>query len=278
MTAETTRPGEYILDNAADGERDRLRALETAYDPRTRERLIQLGLGPGCRVLLLGAGGGGIIPWLAEQVGPAGRIVATDIDPRFLRPLAEEYDTLDVLAHNIVTDDLPDEPFDIIQSRLLLAHLPAREQVLAKLVAALAPGGRLLIEEWDWGSYGPAFPSPEAQRTIDAFTQFGVSYGFEPYLGRRLPTIFRRLGLEQVDAIGHVLTYRGENSPIEPIYRQTFKRLIPAVLNAGLLTTEDVEGFFERFDDPEYDFTTQTMMSVWGYKAPASAHPEAGLG
>jgi hypothetical protein len=33
--------------------------------------------------------------------------------------------------------------------RLLLIHLPEREEVLARLVSVLAPGGRILVEEYD---------------------------------------------------------------------------------------------------------------------------------
>ena len=51
-----------------------------------------------------------------------GRVVATDLDTRFLDALHES--NLDVLRHDVRTDDLPEETFDLIHARLLLEHLP----------------------------------------------------------------------------------------------------------------------------------------------------------
>ena len=42
--------------------------------------------------------------WLAEQVGPAGHVVATDIDTRYLQRL--ELPNLEALEHNILEDPL----------------------------------------------------------------------------------------------------------------------------------------------------------------------------
>ncbi len=40
-------------------------------------------------------------------------------------------------------------------TRAVLEHLPAREQVLTQLVAALRPGGWLLVEDTDFVSFVP---------------------------------------------------------------------------------------------------------------------------
>ena len=42
-----------------------------------------------------------------------------------------------------------DNAFDFVHTRLVLLHIPAREAVLRRLVAALRPGGVLLLEEDD---------------------------------------------------------------------------------------------------------------------------------
>ena len=42
---------------------------------------------PGWRCLEIGAGRGSMATWLAERVGPAGQVVATDIDTRYLERL-----------------------------------------------------------------------------------------------------------------------------------------------------------------------------------------------
>ena len=252
----------YVLDNAAAGELDRLRALEAAYDPTSMEHLARLGVGAGARVLFAGAGAGGLVSWAAEQVGPAGQVVAVDLDPRLLEPLASA--TVEVHTADVTAGALPGGGYDAVHARLLLGHLRDPAAVLATLARALRPGGALLVEEYDWASYGPAFPSEASEKTIAAFTRVLAEGGFDPGLGRRLPTLLRRLGLAPVDAVGRVLTLRGAGSPTASVHRQTFATLVPRVLAAGLLTQDDLAAFAARMADPEFDALTPTMVSAWG--------------
>jgi SAM-dependent methyltransferase len=76
-----------------------------------------------------------------------GRVVATDIDTRFLRAL--NYPALEVREHNVVTDALEAETFDLVHGRTLLMHLPEREQVLNKMAQAIRPGGWIVVEDLD---------------------------------------------------------------------------------------------------------------------------------
>jgi SAM-dependent methyltransferase len=258
--------GSYVLSNADEGERRRLQAIEAAYDTRTCARLADLGAVPGGRVLLLGAGGGSVARWAAEAVGPAGEVVATDLDTRFLDPLPRVHPQIRVLRVDAVGDELPGG-FDVVHARLLLGHLPERERVLAKMAEALVPGGGMLVEDFDWGSYGPCLPNPEAVEAIAAVTKFLTAAGFDNTFGRRLPGLLRGLGLTGVDAEGIVLSLRGESFPLEPMFRQTFDRILPRMIGAGLMTEEGARALHDRFDDPEYDMLTQTLMSVWGRRA-----------
>lgn len=259
------RTGSYVLSNADEGERRRLQAIEAAYDTRTRARLAEIGAVPGARVLLLGAGGGSVARWAAEAVGPEGEVVATDLDTRFLDPLPQDFPQVRVRRLDVVRDELSDG-FDVVHARLLLGHLPEREQVLAKMAASLVPGGGMLVEDFDWGSYGPCLPNPEAVEAITAVTRFLTAAGFDSGFGRRLPGLLRGLGLTRVDAEGLVLSLRGETFPLEPMFRQTFDRILPRMTEAGLMTAEGAKALHERFDDPAYDMLTQTLMSVWGHR------------
>lgn len=252
-----------MLANADDGERQRLAAIEAAYDPGSKKYLSRLGLRVGSRVLVAGAGGGSIVRWAAETVGVTGEVVAIDIDTRFVEPIAQLHPNVRVVRADITAEQLPGG-FDIVHARLLLGHLPQREQVLGALAAALLPGGALLVEDFDWGSYGPAEPNPAAEKAIEAVTTFVRSAGFDTAFGRRLPGVMRAAGLEDVDAEGLVLTLRGATFPLEPMFRQTFNRLLPRLVESGLMTAEDAAALHRRFDDPGHDMCTQTLMSVWG--------------
>src|SRR5512139_3160536 len=80
---------QYILGQTADvSERVRLSLLEQRLDAQSRRYVTALGTQKGWRCLEVGAGHGSIVRWLAAQVGPEGRVVATDINPRFLTEIA----------------------------------------------------------------------------------------------------------------------------------------------------------------------------------------------
>ena len=142
---------------AAEGER--LDLLEQIYDPVSRRRrgLVQ----PGWRCLEVGGGRGSMAAWLAEKVGPAGQVVATDIDLGYLRQL--DLPNLEVVEHNILEDPL--EPlgpgsFDLVCSRLMLFHLVDRQELAIRQMArCLRPGGWLVDEDADWGMAAPVDPS-----------------------------------------------------------------------------------------------------------------------
>ena len=56
----------------------------------------------------LGAGAGSIAAWLADHVGEAGKVIATDVEPLLLNCSQHE-----VVRHNLETDDLPKQTFDL---------------------------------------------------------------------------------------------------------------------------------------------------------------------
>src|SRR5919202_480632 len=115
----------YLLDNRGEEAGDRFDALAALYDPMTIAHFDRLGVGEGWRCLEVGAGGGSIVRHLADRVGSRGRVLATDIEPRFLEPLAA-LGNVDVARHDVVVDPMPEAEFDLIHARLVLIHVPER--------------------------------------------------------------------------------------------------------------------------------------------------------
>ena len=139
----------YLFDQAWRQEHDRLRALEALFDDASTYHLDRLGVSPGWRCLEVGAGACGVARWLAGRVGPTGQVLATDLDPRFLD--SHGRDNLKVTRHDILADPLPDACFDLAHARAVLEHTPNRHQALARMVAAVRPGGWVLVEDVDFG-------------------------------------------------------------------------------------------------------------------------------
>jgi SAM-dependent methyltransferase len=130
---------DYIFDTGSELGHHHLDHLGKLLDTPTTWRLERLGLTPDLRCLELGAGSGSIANWLAARTR---EVVAVDIDTTQLYDVAPG---VQVIKHDL-RDGLPvDGPFDLIHARLLLLHLPEREQILSRLVDALAPGGHLVL-------------------------------------------------------------------------------------------------------------------------------------
>jgi SAM-dependent methyltransferase len=84
-------------------------------------------------------------------VRPGGQVTALDLDPRHL----DDGGVVEVRPGDVRTVDLPAGHYDLIHVRLLLLHLAERDEVLRRLVAALAPGGIIVVSDWagtdrDW--------------------------------------------------------------------------------------------------------------------------------
>ena len=95
----------YALDSSWHAERERLDSLTSLYDPRTLALCERLGLRPGWRCLDVGAGTGSLARRLARRVAPTGKVVALDVDTRFLVPFAGE--DLEVVEADVTSEPLP---------------------------------------------------------------------------------------------------------------------------------------------------------------------------
>jgi len=182
-------------------EDERLSLLEQLYDPVSRRRRTLVQRGWKC--LEVGAGRGSMAVWLAEQVGPEGHVIATDIDTRYLEPL--ELPNLDVLEHNILEDPLEalgPGSFDLVCSRLTLFHLVGRQvQAIRQMTKCLRPGGWLFDEDADWGTAAPVDP---AHPLYDGYQRgwrdgdWWTTRGYDKAFGRKLPALFERCGLQDI--------------------------------------------------------------------------------
>jgi SAM-dependent methyltransferase len=237
------------------------------FDRETIGRLERLGVSAGSDVLEVGAGGGSIAAWLARRVGPDGRVVATDIDARHLERLDEP--NVDVLRHDVTSDDFPAESFDLIHCRALLVHLPQREWALERMIAWLRPGGLLFAEE-PWIDVGLLAPDPVVKRAAANVERVAphIDCGF----ARRMPLLFREAGLEQVDAEGQLEFFDG-GSKRSTYYWILLERYCSSLVESGELGTEEVERLRARFDDPGWCDCGWPRIAAWGRKP----RPRSGL-
>jgi SAM-dependent methyltransferase len=256
----------YAFDNGWERARQRLTYLEIWLDPGTIRHLTTLGVGPGWRCLEVGAGGGSIVTWLSQRVGETGGVLATDINPRFIAPL--DLANLAVSRHDITAGSPARRAFDLVHERLVLMHLPDRQRALRNMVDALRPGGWLLVEEMDFGSFTADRGCNTATR--DLFLKMGEAHhtvmrahGMDPRYGRDLLRDLRSVGLKDVDAEGRVSICEG-GSAGAVAWRLTFEQLRAEIVEADAATDEEISRFLALLDDPAVSFESQVTMAAWG--------------
>jgi SAM-dependent methyltransferase len=262
----------YLLDNRREEAGDRFDALAALYDPMTVGHFDLLGVGAGWRCLEIGAGGGSVVRHLSERVGPTGRILATDIEPRFLDPLAD-LGNVDVCRHDVVVDPLPEAEFDLIHARLVLIHIPERLAVLRRVVQALRPVGWLLIEDGDGivsaqSCFDPRTePDHLANRIRSGLLDLLAGRGVDFTFGRSLPRLLRAEGLIDVAGDGYVAF----SDVVRKLERANVLQLRGMFLETGIVTEAEMQGFLDWLDEPgNAPLAAPLLMSAWGRRIPAS--------
>ncbi|MGH8878910.1 MAG: class I SAM-dependent methyltransferase [Stackebrandtia sp.] len=200
----------YVFGNRSIHSLEQHRCLSELCDPLSIARLGRTGVGDGWRCLEVGSGGGSVARWLAQRVVPRGEVIATDLEPQLISGVPG----LTVRRHDIASDPLPEAGFDLIHARLVLQHVPRREEALTRLVGALRPGGWLQIDEFDV-EYSPVLLAPDehSRRVYECFQAAKArvfrAAGCDPTWGRRVAQRLSDLGLVDVDPLVHIEAWRG---------------------------------------------------------------------
>jgi sarcosine/dimethylglycine N-methyltransferase len=109
------------------------------------------GLGPGCRVLDIGAGYGGAARYLAKTYGC--RVVALNLSEKENerdRQMNREQgldETIEVIDASFEKIPFPDESFDVVWSQDAILHSGERARVIAEAARVLKPGGEMVFTD-----------------------------------------------------------------------------------------------------------------------------------
>ena len=263
----------YVFDQGWEKERDRLRGIETLFDSYSTHRLAGLGVSDGWQCLEVGFGAGGVALWLADRVGSTGRVVAVDLDPRFLD--AHGLANLDVRKHDILTDPLEDAVFDLAYARAVLEHIPDRQRALERMISAVRPGGWLMLEGIDFGGImaaalahyaDPPEHAPLFERMYRAVEAFFAAAGGDANFGARLVRVLRDAGLVNIAAEAHTPLVAGGTENWIP---GTVEQLSDQMVSAGLVTAGDIASSRALLADRSFHYAPSTMVTAWGQRPAA---------
>jgi SAM-dependent methyltransferase len=211
--------------------------------------------------------------WLADRVGPTGRVVATDIDLTYLARLKAP--NLEVRRHDILEDPLEvlgPGSFDVVCSRLTLFWLAGKQEAaISRMVQCLRPGGWLLDEDGDWGLAGPADSSSPNSAPYDRVYGHGrwfAARGYDPFFGRKLPMLFERCRLQRIAHRATATVVPG-GSP----WARWWAATLDAIRGWGLAAGDEAEStdrahqaMIDSCLDPSVWFVTQLLHACAGQR------------
>jgi len=188
----------------------------------------------------------------------------TDIDTRFLEPLKQS--GIEVRRHNIVTDPPLEAAFDLVYTRLVLMHLPQREQALQRMISALKPGGWLVAEEYDTASMEPDPVASSGEvflKAHRAMLKFFDNGGVDRRYGRKLFASLRAHGLSQVSAEAQVFMFKG-GSPGASLLKANLEQLRTPMIDGNYITSREFDEDLARLDDPNFMTPSGILWSAQG--------------
>jgi 2-polyprenyl-3-methyl-5-hydroxy-6-metoxy-1,4-benzoquinol methylase len=258
MTAPIDDCPPYPLDNDHAHAYRHHRHLAALLDAVTRARVTAAvqesrptGL-TGARCLEVGAGGGSIARWLADEVAPLGHVTAIDLKPHHI----PQHDHLTVIEHDLNGEEpLPGGPFDLIHARLVLAHLPRRRDILRSLVDRLTLNGIIAIGDWRTTNPNPVISAPtEADAALYRRYQYTIgthvfaAAGTDRDWATHTHTALREEGLTDIHTTVHAEYWEGGGTGCQLI-ATVIEEVRPKLLEAGL-STDELEELTALVNDP----------------------------
>ncbi|MFI7229519.1 methyltransferase domain-containing protein [Nonomuraea angiospora] len=186
------------------------------------------------------------------------------------QPLADPGSEPDTTSGGAV----PPQPgaFDLVHARLVLVHVhvhvhvPDRARALATMVAALRPGGRLLVEDADTelqplaclDEAGPA--QQRANRLRRAVRELMTRRGADLRYGRTLPRALRAAGLVDVAAAG---CFPVGGVACDRLETATVRMVRAELLAAGPADDAEIDAHLAAIDAGELDLTLAPLTAAW---------------
>jgi SAM-dependent methyltransferase len=278
-TTETEQPQAIYALGHTPEEYERLRMQARVWDSATARLLDQVGLAPGASCLDAGCGPGETMRAMAERVGPAGRVLGIDADSALG---AMTLATLHGAGHRhcsfqaqdlTAAGPIPGAPFDLVYARLLLFHLPQRIDVLARLWDAVAPGGHLLVQDYELRSISTLPQLDWVGELLRVWTGAFSAVGADVSTGTRLPQLFAQAGVGTPDGTD----VAGRIEPLATgriIMEGAFHSVLPTALANGVTTEAaaalalaSIDRDASRF--PDRPVLWPLLIGAWKRKGPA---------
>lgn len=195
----TDKDQDYVLGTHRE-ELERLGLQHRLWQPTVLECWRQAGITAGWRVLDVGAGPGYATVDLAETVGATGQVVAIERSRRFVEATREAcrargLEQVELLEMDLMADPLPAQEMDAAWCRWVACFVSSPATLVAKLAAALRPGGVAIFHEYaDYASWRFAPRSPALEEFVQLVMESWRAAGGEPDIALALPELLSTAG------------------------------------------------------------------------------------
>ena len=170
---------------------------------------------------------------------------------------------MELVVDDLFESKLQPQSYDLVHARYVIAPLGRGPEQVASYRRLVRPGGSLVLEEWDLGSWHFNPPAPASERLIRLLSEIFATLGGEA--GRGLPDLLREIGIEEPEIDAHVIALK----PGHPYLRLPLQ--FSVALESRLLETlsEDELASLRReaeseLAEPRRWGTTFTLIQSWG--------------
>jgi SAM-dependent methyltransferase len=267
-TPQTSENDEYLLAGQV-SELERLQLQSRVWEPTGRRLLQEIGGGRGARALDVGCGVFGWLRILSEWVGPDGAVTGTDIDEAMLAA-ADRFATEEGLRNvGLVNDDLfaselePDS-FDLVHARYQICPLGRAHEQMETYVRLARPGGTIVLEDPDTGSWHFNPPAPALERLIELIEDAFLASGGDWKAGRNHLHLLREFGIERnvrAEVVALPPAHPYLRLPLQ--FATALEERLLGLVNADELERLRNEGEIE-LQEPGRWGTTFTLLQCWG--------------
>ena len=216
---------------------------------RLRRRFLRfVPIRRGQRVLEVGCGTGVVLRDLAALVGRRGEVTGLDPSRTMLeraRRLARGARGASLRLRHGTGGALPfaSARFDVALAITVILHVADPLRVVKELVRVTKPGGRVGLQDQDFGLVAAAHP----ERALTDRILDGVAAQIyeEPYSGRRLPGLLREAGLEHVRVLSDVY----QDTELTEFSRAFLGRRAENAVRFGIVDAATAERWLDGFND-----------------------------
>lgn len=265
---------EYLL-GANDAELQRLEFQHNVWKGITNGFFDRLTLQKGIRILDVGAGPGFVSIDLLERTGIESEITILEPSELFMNYIKEYSANKNITNFKFINDTventaLPENYYDFIFLRWVIAFVANPELFLSKLVKSLAPNGVIAIQDYAYEGIS-LYPRGGAFDEIpDAVRKYYNSTGGDPYVTTKIPKLFKEQGITLIDFKPNVLA-GGPASGVYEWANKFFSTHIQHMADKGIIPQDKADAmladWIEHRNSEDSIFFSPIVVDVAGRKS-----------